>query len=73
MSIDLGNHAGFILGSYIVTILVIAAMIAWVILDHRAQSRRLKQLEERGARRRSERQAPAGTAKPLASRQETGA
>ncbi|MCE1235413.1 MAG: heme exporter protein CcmD [Hyphomicrobiales bacterium] len=50
---DLGNHAGFILASYGLSILVVVGLFAWVILDGRAQRRRLAELEARGVHRRS--------------------
>ena len=53
---DLGNHAGFILASYGLTILVVAGLFAWVIVDGRAQRRRFAELEARGVHRRSQTQ-----------------
>ena len=50
---DLGAHAGFILDAYAAAALVVAGLIAWVVLDHRAQRRALAELEARGVRRRS--------------------
>jgi heme exporter protein D len=52
---SLGPHADFILSAYAVTVVVIAVMIGWVIVDHRRQQRALADLEERGVSRRSER------------------
>ena len=52
---NLGPHADFILAAYAVAVVVIGAMIAWVIIDHRRQLRILSDLEERGVTRRSER------------------
>jgi heme exporter protein D len=52
---DLGPHAAFIVAAYAVTALVFAGLIAWIVLDHRAQKRRLGALEARGVTRRSER------------------
>ncbi len=49
----LGNHAGFIVASYGLTILVVAALFAWIVVDGRAQRRQLAELEARGVRRRS--------------------
>ncbi len=49
----LGNHAGFILASYGLTIVVVAALFAWTIVDGRSQRRQLAELEARGVRRRS--------------------
>jgi heme exporter protein D len=52
---NLGPHAGFIVAAYAVAVLVIAALIAWIVLDHRAQQRRLAALEASGMTRRSDR------------------
>lgn len=52
----LGPHADFIIASYALTAFVIAAMIAWVVIDHSAQKRVLGELEERGVTRRSQRE-----------------
>jgi heme exporter protein D len=51
----LGPYAAFILGAYGTALLIIAAMIAWVAIDHRRQARALADLEARGVTRRSER------------------
>ena len=52
---NLGPHADFIVAAYAVTLFVVAALIAWVLLDYSAQRRILGDLEERGVTRRSER------------------
>ena len=52
---NLGPHAGFIVAAYATAALVIAALIGWIALDHRAQKRHLDALEARGATRRSDR------------------
>jgi heme exporter protein D len=52
---DLGPHAAFIVGAYSVAFLIVAAMIAWVVIDNRRQRRTLADLEARGITRRSER------------------
>ena len=52
---NLGPHADFIIAAYAVTIFVIAALIAWVVLDYSAQQRILGDLKERGITRRSQR------------------
>lgn len=52
---NLGPHADFIVAAYAVTIFVIAALIAWVVLDYSTQRRILGDLEERGVTRRSQR------------------
>ena len=53
--INLGPHAAFIIAAYVVAVMVIAALFAWITLDHRAQKRRLDALEARGVTRRSDR------------------
>ncbi|HMF25667.1 MAG TPA: heme exporter protein CcmD [Pseudolabrys sp.] len=52
---NLGPHAEFIVAAYVVTVCVVAALIAWVILDYSAQQRMLGDLEDRGVTRRSQR------------------
>jgi heme exporter protein D len=49
----LGPHGLFIAAAYGVTALVVLALIARAVLDHRVQARRLAELEARGIRRRS--------------------
>ena len=46
-------HAGFILAAYLVTVVVLAGLVVWIIGDGRQQKRRLADLEARGIRRRS--------------------
>jgi heme exporter protein D len=50
----LGPHADFIVAAYAVTTFIVAALIAWVVLDYSAQRRMLGELEQRGITRRSE-------------------
>jgi heme exporter protein D len=50
---DLGPHAGFIVGAYGVVTVVVALLVLWVISDHVAQKRALAELERRGITRRS--------------------
>jgi heme exporter protein D len=52
---DLGPHAAFIVSAYAVAVSIIAAMIAWVLIDHRRQMRILSDLEAHGVSRRSDR------------------
>ncbi len=49
----IGPHADFIIASYALTAFVVAALIAWVVLDYASQRRVLGDLEERGVTRRS--------------------
>ena len=55
LGIHLGPHADFVVAAYAVTVFVMAALTAWVILDYVAQRRILGNLEERGVSRRSRR------------------
>jgi len=34
---DLGPHADFIIAAYLIAIIVVGGLIAWVVLDYRAQ------------------------------------
>lgn len=52
---NLGPHADFIVAAYAVTAFIVAALIAWIVLDYSAQRRMLDGLEERGVTRRSHR------------------
>jgi heme exporter protein D len=54
---SLGPHAYFIVVAYLVAIVVVASLIAWVWLDYQAQRRALGELEKRGVKRRSRRKA----------------
>jgi heme exporter protein D len=51
-----GAHAGFIAAAYGVTIIVLAGLVLWIVLDGRRQKRQLAELEARGVRRRSARE-----------------
>jgi heme exporter protein D len=50
---DLGPHAGFIVTAYAVAGAVVAGLIAWIVIDHRTQTRNLEDLDKGGAARRS--------------------
>ena len=54
---NLGPNAAFIIGAYSAAFLIVAALIAWVIVDHRRQRQLLADLEARGITRRSDRAA----------------
>ena len=41
----LGPHANFIVVAYVVSVVVIAALVIWVVTDYRAQRRALAALE----------------------------
>jgi heme exporter protein D len=53
----LGPYASFILSSYLLAAAVVALLIGWIALDYRSQTRRLRELEQRGVVRRSARSA----------------
>jgi heme exporter protein D len=50
---NLGPHAAFILAAYAAAVAVVAGLVAWVVLDFRAQKRVLGDLESHGVTRRS--------------------
>ena len=50
---ELGPHAIFIIAAYGAAAVVVAALVAWVLLDFRAQKRMLGDLEAYGVTRRS--------------------
>jgi heme exporter protein D len=50
---NLGPHADFIVAAYAVTAFVVAALVAWIVLDYSAQRRVLGEFEERGVTRRA--------------------
>ena len=54
---NLGPNAAFIIGAYSAALLIVAALIAWVIVDNRRQRQLLADLEARGITRRSDRAA----------------
>ncbi len=60
---DLGDHAGFIIGGYLASFVVIVGLIVLSVNQSRKARARLAELEARGVRRRSDarpsaRQAP---------------
>lgn len=52
---NLGPHANFIIAAYSVAALVVAALTIWIWRDYATQRRLLRDLEDRGVSRRSER------------------
>jgi heme exporter protein D len=52
-TMQLGPYASFILTSYLLAGLVVAAMIVWIALDYRRQQQTLRDLEASGVTRRS--------------------
>ncbi|MCC6735231.1 MAG: heme exporter protein CcmD [Bauldia sp.] len=62
---DLGDHAGFIIGGYLASFVVIVGLIVFSINQSRKVRARLAELEARGVRRRSDARS-AGRAAPEA-------
>jgi heme exporter protein D len=50
---SLGPYATFIETSYLVVLMVVVLLIAWIAIDYRRQRRRLNELESEGVVRRS--------------------
>ncbi|MGI6855989.1 heme exporter protein CcmD [Mesorhizobium sp. 1B3] len=48
-------HALYVAVAYGVTVLVLAGLIGWLLVDQRSRRRELLELEARGVRRRSDR------------------
>jgi heme exporter protein D len=61
---DLGPHAGFIVTAYLMAIVVLGMLIAWVVGDYFAQKRALADLERRGITRRSAEPRPSEIKEP---------
>ena len=53
----LGPYASFIVTSYLLVTAVVLIMIAWIAIDYRSQTRRLRELDASGVARRSGRSA----------------
>ncbi len=48
------DHAGFVLASYAVSVIVIGALMLWIALGHRARKAEFAALEQAGVKRRSD-------------------
>lgn len=48
----LGTHAVFIVGAYAAAAIVVVALIAWTVVDYRAQKRTLAELDRAGRGRK---------------------
>lgn len=46
-------HVAYVVTAYAAVVLVLAGLLGWIVVDGRAQRRRLADLEARGVRRRS--------------------
>ena len=54
---SLGPYTTFIVTSYLVVLVVVTVLIAWIAIDYRRQKSRLSELEASGIVRRSGRSA----------------
>ena len=54
---SLGPYASFIVTAYLLATVVVATLIAWIAIDYRSQTHRLRALDESGVVRRSGRSA----------------
>jgi heme exporter protein D len=54
---SLGPYASFIVTAYALVAVVLALLIGWIAVDYRNQTRRLRELDDSGAIRRSGRSA----------------
>jgi heme exporter protein CcmD len=50
---SLGPYAAFIVTAYLMATVVVATLIAWIAIDYRNQTHRLRALDESGIVRRS--------------------
>jgi heme exporter protein D len=53
MSMALGPYAAFIIAAYLSALGIVAALIAWIMLDQRCLVRLIEDMEMRGMARRS--------------------
>jgi heme exporter protein D len=54
---SLGPYASFIVTSYLLVTVVVLILIAWIAIDYRRQTTRLRELDASGVARRSGRSA----------------
>jgi heme exporter protein D len=57
LGLSLGPYASFIVTAYLMATFVVAMLIAWIAIDYRSQTQRLRALDENGTLRRSGRSA----------------
>ena len=55
MSMALGPYAAFIVAAYVSALVIVAALVAWIMLDQRYLMRLIEDMEMRGMGRRSRR------------------
>ena len=47
-------HALYVTAAYAITVVVLAGLVGWILIDQRARRRELAELEASGVRRRSD-------------------
>lgn len=52
------SHLAYVVAAYAASVLGIAGLVLWILVDQKAQKRALEELEARGVRRRSAERAP---------------
>jgi heme exporter protein D len=57
-------HDLYVAAAYAITVVVLAGLVGWILLDQRARRRELAELEAAGVRRRSDRTGPRGAKQP---------
>jgi heme exporter protein D len=50
---ELAHNEGYVIASYVLTLIAMIVIIGWVLLDSKGRQKELKKLEEAGIRRRS--------------------
>jgi heme exporter protein CcmD len=53
-------HALYVTAAYAISVVALAGLVAWIVLDQRARRRELAELEASGTKRRSDRSGGAG-------------
>jgi len=56
-AMSLGPYASFIVTSYLLVMVVVLILIAWIAIDYRRQKQRVRELDASGVVRRSGRSA----------------
>ncbi|MGN6538454.1 MAG: heme exporter protein CcmD [Mesorhizobium sp.] len=60
----MSTHDLYVTAAYAITVIVLAGLVGWILLDQRARRRELAELEAAGIRRRSDKAGPRGAKKP---------
>lgn len=63
-------HIDFIAAAYAAAVIVVGALVAWVALDYRVQTRKIAELEMQGITRRSDTASGRPAPQPMATARE---